>query len=195
VEVDGLAADCDGAVSAEGTGYTEGLSIIDRSGGHAVKIDGGACWVGGREGTVGLGALVVAVDTLAGSVQESERRRPILVLLVAIMQLCGGVGGVGGGGGTASMIGNRYGTCSVSVMPSSSVAVIVTKPDSPQRAACGTPSIVKTVLLQSSAHRHAYSSTQAVIAVRAAASHTASEYPGQVLSHLYSSACSGHLPR
>ena len=60
----------------------EPAAIGDRLG-LAVHGHGGTCREAAGEGAVGLGALVIAVDTLAGSVQESDRRRAVLVLLVA----------------------------------------------------------------------------------------------------------------
>jgi len=59
------------------------LAAIGDRLGLAVHGHGGTCREAAGEGAVGLGALVIAVDTLAGSVQESDRRRAVLILLVA----------------------------------------------------------------------------------------------------------------
>jgi len=83
VEVDRLPADYDVAVGRERAGDGKSLAIVDRSLRVAVEVNTTSCWESSGESTVRPRALVVAVFTSAGSVQEGKRGWPVLVALVA----------------------------------------------------------------------------------------------------------------
>ena len=82
MEVDGNSADRDSAVGVETALDDEPFPVLGVLGlsvhGHA-----GACWEVACERTVCPRALVVAAFTLAFTVQEGDRRWPVLVAFVA----------------------------------------------------------------------------------------------------------------